>query len=132
MLIDFETILCYIAGVLITGGYPNSNTAELYLPSSSAMCTLPTLPAHSHRVGHTADDGLLCGGWETSDTCLQWSTDMGSWEAAVNLEIGRFYQISWTPAIGRGTFLMGGGYSTTLITPDGTQEPGFQLEHDAT
>ena len=124
----FEQILYHIAGVLITGGYPNVNTAELYLPSSGARCALPTLP--DSRWGHTSDDGLLCAGWDTSDSCLQW----GSWEAAVTLDVRRGYHVSWTPVGGPGTWLMGGAYSvrtTTLITPDGTQEPGFSLKYVA-
>ena len=98
------------------------------------MCSLPTIP--DSRAGHKADDGVLCGGWgDPSDSCLQWSPDTGSWKPAVTLDIGRFYHISWTPDDGRGTFLMGGGYSkrtTILITDDGAQAPGFTLEHDAT
>ena len=125
-----------IAGVLITGGAPNTTMAELYLPSSAASCTLPVLP--DGRVYHTADEGLVCGGFggeesSSSDSCLQWSPDTGSWEAAVTLDVKRMYHISWTSDT-RGTYLMGGGRgarTTTLITPDGTQEPGFPLKYDA-
>ena len=122
-------------GVLITGGYPNYNTAELYLPSSGTWCTLPSLP--DKRFGHTvSEDGLLCGGWSyhTGDSCLQWSPDTGSWEAAVTLDVKRTAHCSWTPANSSDIYLMGGFPSentTTLIKPDGTQEPGFSLEYDA-
>ena len=122
----------HIAVVLITGGGPTFNPAELYLPSSGAGCALPSLP--DRRWGHTLDDGLLCGGGPTSDSCLQWGPDTGSWEAAVTLDVGRWYHVSWTPVGGLGTFLMGGEYSsrtTTQIAPDGTQEPGFPLKYDA-
>ena len=47
--------------------------------------------------------------------------------------------MSWTPSSGIGTYLVGGyAYSnsakrtTTLIKPDGTQEPGFSLKYDDT
>ena len=50
--------------------------------------------------------------------------------------------VSWTPSSGIGTYLMGGEgqwdsgdsrRTTTLVTPDGTQEPGpgFTLKYDA-
>ena len=145
-LFAFEHILFCIAGVLITGGNPiaTSDTAELYLPSSAASCKLPKLPVEYNysRVLHSADDeGLLCGGLYTANTCLQWSPDTGSWEAAVTLDVWRADHISWTPANGRGTYLIGGiseaipypvgERTTTLITPDGTQKPGFPLKYDA-
>ena len=41
--------------------------------------------------------------------------------------------MSWTPSSGSGTYLIGGRDSkrtTTLIKPDGTQEPGFPLKYD--
>ena len=97
----FEHILYYIAGVLITGGFPTGNTADLYLPSSGAGCALPTLPAS--RWGHTLDDGLLCGGQDTSDSCVQWGPDTGSWEAAATLDVAREGHVSWTPVGGPGT-----------------------------
>ena len=128
----FEHILYFIAGVLITGGESTGNTAELYLPSSATSCTLPGLP--DSRRYHSADGDLLCGGSDTPawDSCLQWSPDTGSWEAAVTLDVRREDHSSWTST--RGTFLMGGVPSertTTLIKPDGTQEPGFPLKYDA-
>ena len=131
----------YIAGVLITGSYSAAgNTAELYLPSSGATCTLPSLP--DSRAWHSVTEGgLLCGGWYTGGwytqySCLQWSPDSGTWEEALTLDVIRVYHVSWTPENSSGTYLMGGGDSfeeststTTLITPDGSQEPGFMLKY---
>ena len=126
----------YIAGVLITGGDAAGNTAELYVPSSGASCTLPSLP--DHREEHTVSEGgLLCGGYDidTRDSCLMWSPDSGTWEEALTLDVRRYDHVSWTPSSGNnGTYLMGGAYSertTTLINNDGSQEPGFPLEYDA-
>ena len=123
--------------VLITGssiGYSPCNTAELYLPSTNVSCLLPQLPLD--RAWHTVENsGLLCGGYETRD-CLKWSPDTGSWEEELlYLDIGRYQHVSWTPGNGVGTYLMGGYESemektTTLIKPDGTQEPGFSLQYD--
>ena len=120
--------------VLITGSWNSpSNTAELYQPASGVSCALPQLP--DNRRYHTVESsGLLCGGWETSDTCLQWSPDTGTWEdLQLTLDVWRRYHVSWTPGTEVGTYLMGGVDSertTTLIKPDGSQEPGFDLKYD--
>ena len=120
--------------VLITGGSSSPrDTAELYLPSTGVSCALPQLP--NERFYHTVDSkGLLCGGGATStrNTCLQWSPDNGTWEDQLTLSISRSDHVSWTPGPDIGTYLMGGAYSgltTTLIKPDGNQEPGFVLKH---
>ena len=119
--------------VLITGNTNSPrDTAELYVPSSGVSCTLPQLPDSRYR--HTVDSkGLLCGGWSTSGTCLQWSPDTGTWDLQLTLDVKRSDHVSWTPGTEVGTYLMGGGYSqrtTTLIKPDGSQEPGFDLKYD--
>ena len=77
----------------------------------------------------------MCGGYDTSDSCVQWSSVNGTWEKYLTLNVTRYYHVSWTPDPDIGTFLMGGGTfeamnSTTLIKPDGSQEPGFNLEHN--
>ena len=123
-----------IAGVLITGGFGTSDTAELYVPLSGASCTLPSLP--DIRAYHTVSEGgLICGGDATQDSCIMWSPDSGTWEEALILDVSRWGHVSWTPSSGNnGTYLMGGAYSertTTLINNDGSQEPGFPLEYDA-
>ena len=89
------------------------------------------------RALHTVSEGgLLCAGLWTEDTCLQWTPATGAWEMALNLDVGRHFHVSWTPENSSGTYLMGGGPSfeesmitTTLITPDGSQEPGFMLKY---
>ena len=121
-------------GVLITGGNSALNTAELYVPSRGASCNLPSLP--DLRVAHTVTKGgLICGGLNTPNSCLQWSPDTGTWEEALTLDVGRHSHVSWTPSSGNtGTYLMGGAYSqktTTLVNNDGSQMPGFPLKYDA-
>ena len=118
--------------VLITGGFSSgrpTNTAELYVPSSGLSCSLPHLPLT--RVGHSMEStGLICGD-SYRNNCLQWKT--GTWEEALKLDVVRQDHMSWTPNSGSGTYLMGGDYSqntTTLITPDKTQEPGFPLKYN--
>ena len=83
------------------------------------------------------DNHILCGGGNTDDTCLQWSPDTGTWEELLTLDIRRYDHVSWTPASGTGTYLIGGDGSnettrmtTTLVTPEGGQETGFPLEYD--
>ncbi len=122
--------------MLITGGDGSDagDTAELYLPSSGLSCSLPRLP--DGRAYHTDSSRLLCGGYDTPDTCIQWSPDTGTWEEYLSLDVRRGYHVSWTPGTGVGTYLMGGAYdegrrTTTLIRPDGTQEPGFPLKYVA-
>ena len=116
--------------VLITGGHESGdNTAELYLPSSGLSCSLASLP-DTRSLHSVESSGLLCGGENTEDTvldtCLQWRS--GTWEESLKLDNGRYGHVSWSPSSGSGTYLMGGYYTertTTLIKPDGTQEPGF-------
>lgn len=117
--------------VLITGsGNSAGNTTELYQPSSGVSCSVGTLPMS--RSLHTLESsGLMCGGYGAENSCLHWSPDTGIWEETLSLDVGRYLHVSWTP--GTDTFLMGGYTSnrtTTLIKPDGTQEPGFDLKYD--
>ena len=110
------------------------NTAELFLPSDGTSCTLPSLP--ETREDHTVDNHILCGGYDTSYSCLQWSPDTGTWEELLSLEVERDRHVSWTPASGIGTYLIGGRRSdaeitTTLITSEGGQQTGFPLVYRA-
>ena len=87
------------------------------------------------RNDHTLEDsGLMCGGYDTSDSCVQWSSVNGTWEEYLTLDVGRSYHVSWTPDTDIGTYLMGGVTSeakntTTLIKPDSSQEPSFSLKY---
>ena len=115
---------------------------ELYLPSSDVSCSLPDLPYETNYCelgldGHTVESsGLLCGGYpiEFHYSCLQWNKVTGTWNN-LTLDIERYGHVSWSPDTDIGTYLIGGiaqesKRTTTLIKPDGTQEPGFQLEYD--
>ena len=89
------------AGVLITGGGGTEYQAELYVPSTGESCTLPLLP--DWRLDHTVSkDGLLCGGDNalTVDVCIMWSSDSGTWEEALILDVWREAHVSWTPFSG--------------------------------
>ena len=79
------------------------------------------------------DNHLLCGGSGASNTCLQWNPDTGIWELLLTLDVDRVGHVSWTPASGTGTYLIGGtgsGMTTTLITSEGGQETGFPLKYN--
>ena len=114
--------------VLITRG----PIAELYHPSSGTSCMLPT--REDDRYYHTLNSGLMCGGYFTGASCVQWSSVNGTWEEYLTMNISRYGHVSWTPDPDMGTYLMGGGTSearttTTLINPDGSQELGFSLKY---
>ena len=137
----------FIDGVLISGSsdgcqyvkptqlcnITSQYTAELYVPSSGVLCSLPQLP--DKRNSHTMESsGLLCGGLYTKDSCVQWSPANGTWNKLLTMDDERYSHVSWTPSTGNGTYLIGGIYSrtrktTTLIRPDGTQDPGFPLKY---
>ena len=123
--------------ILIVAGLGNDhgvsmNTAELFVPSSGLSCELPSL-SDKNRQGHTVESsGLLCGGF-LDVNCLLWRPDTGTWEDYLQLDVERYLHVSWTPGTDVGNYLMGGSESnrsTTLVTPEGTQEPGFQLKYD--
>ena len=94
---------------------------------------LPT--REDNRGYHTLEDsGLMCGGQYTSSICVQWSTDNGTWEEYLTLNIRRKHHVSWTPDSDIGTYLMGGyakksRKTTTLINPEGSQKLGFSLKY---
>ena len=107
---------------------------ELFLPSTGKSCSIPGELPYSKSF-HTLDNDLLCGGGSPSSlvSCLQWSPETGTWKELPTLDVSRGGHVSWTPDLGIGTYLIGGTYSkstTTLIKPDGTQEPGFQLKYE--
>jgi len=124
--------------VLITGGHNTGvgGTVELFLPTSNVSCRMPQLPdsREFHTMDHQ-DTHLLCGGSGTGQSCLEWSSAQGLWSESHTLGVTRAFHVSWTPGADIGTFLMGGvtgdsQASSTLLKPDGSQEPGFPLRYD--
>ena len=108
-----------LVSVLIAGG-SNSNTSELFLPSTGTSCTLPAFP--EARYYHTLDNNILCGGYltETRTSCIQLSPDDGTWKQLLTLDLERRAHLSWTPESGIGTYLMGGHiihYTRLIPTP---------------
>ena len=136
---------------MITGGKSfeslgGLNSTELYIPSSKSSCRLPDL--QYGRESHTQNNLLLCGGsfigedFQVEESvatgCLKWNSVNSSWEEVVSFDGQRMTHVSWSPAPDIGIFLMGGlgedgSYlnTTTLVKPDGSNEPGFLLKYFA-
>ena len=121
--------------MLITGGHNSEgelNSVEMYLPSSAGLsCRLPQIM--NRRNVHSQESDIICGG--SINTCNRWNSDTGLWEDLLTLEIERMGHVSWAPDLELGIYLIGGygdasKRSTTLIKPDWTQEPGFNLIYD--
>ena len=133
--------------VLITGGDNSdaTHTSEIYDPASESSCSLPQLP--DKRFAHTQvisahsnwnvnlylyidnqDGSLTCGGSQSADSCLMWSS--GSWTKSHSLSLARRSHISFPTS--QGTFLLGGytnPLTSDLVKEDGTVEPGFGLKY---
>ena len=129
--------------VLITGGRSEKDvnatmhSAEIFFPNSpNKPCILPELPAPYLR--HTQDGGMLCGGFETGNTCHQWNSKEGKFPEKPIHEFkpGRHHLVSWIPVSERGTFLIGGGSEgardTSIIVKQGTflGTGGFDLRSE--
>ena len=124
------TLVLFTTAVLITGGF---ESAEIYLPNGDSACVLPDLPDYSSRQGHTQDGLLLCGGYYTTRSCRRWNTDTGAWDLVTeSLTEKRWDHISWTPADGSVTYLMG-GYSSDntsdVIDNDGSVRASFPMRN---
>ena len=126
----------FTPAVLITGGWAGLISAEIYHPDRDSACVLPDLP--DVRFGHTQDGSLLCGGsYLAGDprSCRRWNPDTGSWDLVTeSLTVERVYHISWTPADGSVTFLMGGDegfedYTSEVIGSDNNVSTSFPLQH---
>ena len=82
------------------------------------------------------DNKIMCGGdyWKDGEThCVRWSPDTGTWgwETLLTLNVWRWGHVSWP--LDFGIYLMGGrfyGYTTTMVSWNGTQSPGFFLKYD--
>ena len=108
--------------VLITGG----KSVEMYHPDRDSPCVLPDLPDLRHS--HSQDGSLVCGGYETEAerSCRRWNPESGAWDLVTDaLTEDRWGHISWTPANGSVTYLIGGGFSS-----DGTTETSEIVNQD--
>ena len=112
----------------MTGGQNTAPTGsvEVYLPSSSRLCLLPSLARPV--VEHSQEGGLLCGGSGDSGACYQ--LEGGSWSRTIGLTGTRRAHSSWARRDG-GVMLMGGvsTATSTEILRRGVSTPGFTLKY---
>ena len=89
--------------------------------------------------GRTFDPPLVCGGKRrfknetTASSCFKFNFGTGSWTKSHSLRNTRSHHISWTPASGEGTYLMGGENNkrtSEIVKIDGSSKKGFDLKHD--
>ena len=122
----------FTPAVLITGGIGTWQSAKIYHPDRDFVCVLPDLP--DEREGHTQDGSLLCGGWRTFRSCRRWNPDTGAWDLVTeSLTENRTERISWTPADGSVTYLLGGARSkntSEVIDYYNDARASFPLQHD--
>ena len=80
----------------------------------------------NYRYLHSMSGDMLCGGWYTTDSCLQYKS--GSWtQFSWKLQHPRSYHTSWRSKSGK-VFLIGGSKDlhTEKVTPNGSSL-GFKL-----
>ena len=137
-----------ISAVLITGGYysviggiEEEQSAEIYHPDRDSPCVITNIP--ESRWQHTQDDTLMCGGGDgsyttTPRTCRKWNADTGDWDLVTeSLTEGRAGHISWRPAEGAVTYIMGGwsrsGTTSEILQHDNNRVSiSFTLQHNTT
>ena len=126
--------------MLISGGYvghgDGQQSVEIYHPDKQSSCKIPDLP--ESRFVHTQDGGMLCGGLKSGNeaperSCRRWNPDTGAWDLEIeSLTKERFNHISWTPADGTVTYLIGGSWSSLTseaIDKDYVVTSSFPLQH---
>ena len=118
--------------VLISGGPSRHDgtyySAEIYHPDRDSACVLPDLPVPYYS--HTQDGSLLCGNGKKY--CHRWNTVTGVWDWVIGPLIEkRLEHVSWTPADGSGTYLMGGAFSadtSEVISQDNSVNASLPLK----
>ena len=121
----------FIPAVLITGGWGEGQSAEIYHPDRDTLCVLPDLP--EGRYYHTQDGALLCGGGDRwrERSCDRWNADTGAWDLVTeSLTRGREYHTSWTPVDGSVTYLMGERRTSDAIQKNNSVTSSFPLRYN--
>ena len=132
-----------ISAVLITGGdsYGARQSAEIYHPNRGSPCIITNIP--DERKRHSLDGLLMCGGiyfyYGQRKTCRRWTPDTGAWDLVTKTLTGeRSGHISWTPADGSVTYLIGGydeyhaADTSDILQHDNNKvstSPSFPLKH---
>ena len=120
-------IVMFTSAVVITGGNGEAwsqQSAEIYHLGRDSPCVLPDLP--DDRTFHTQDGSLMCGGLNTKRSCRRWNNGKGTWDLVTeSLTEDRVNHISWTPADGSVTYLMGGWLSPGTSEAIDQENNGF-------
>ena len=107
------------------------NDTELFNPSTSTHCRLPSLPYNIEE--HTQDGLLQCGGRGSplSKSCHKLVD--GTWTLSHNLSEWRVDHSSWQRDGGKEIYLMGGYYgantSEVVSNSSAVSTPGFSLKY---
>jgi len=112
-------------GILISGG-DGTGTVEVY--SLNNHCVLPSLPVE--MADHTSDEGTLCGGDYSRNTCITFSS--GKWVTSHALAQARSLHTSWNNKEEGKIILLGGYYSRTSETiteGENNGVPGFPMKY---
>ena len=119
--------------MLITGGRGAGKSVDIYHTNRGSSFILPDIP--DEGFGHTQDGSLMCGGSEEGRrSCRRWNPNTGAWDLVTeSLTVDRVFHISWTPADGSVTYLMGGlgsaGKTSEIIDKDYGVRSSFLLKH---
>jgi len=111
--------------ILVVAGDYYDISVEALNSNGTRLCDMPDLP--DKRFVHSISGDMLCGGWYTLDSCLQYKS--GSWiQYPWKLLYPRAHHLSWRSPSGK-VFLFGGWFKqniTEYVTPSGSSE-GFPL-----
>ena len=84
LLISISVMHIYYSALIISGNGAigrDSQSVELYVPSTGLHCQLPDLP--DRREDHSMEGMVICGGLQTETSCLTLTS--AGWETTTDL-----------------------------------------------
>ena len=152
------TLLCFVSGVLIAGGWDGStrvSSAEVFNPSTGTTCSVGDLP--TSRTGLSLCHEMACGGWPSfrwiyfilkkvkliintnqyprRRSCVKFEADGTFTPLSVTLVEERENHLCWSLPSGE-VLLLGGDKSPTTterISSDGSSSSAdFTLQNETT
>ena len=114
-----KDVNCLDAGILTVGGYPASNTTEIFNPKTGRSCKIGDLPVATYQL--TLCGNLACGGRDSRKSCSRFD-GAGTFTAlSVTLKGKRWGHLCWQLQSGE-VLLLGGHHSpstTERLSADG-------------
>ena len=111
---------------MITGGWEEKTTTEVYFPSTNKGCSvsnfdLPvSIAIHTHTMNSFENEVLLCGGGDAQNYCLEFSPSSPEvWTRYANLTEARYEHTSWVSSAG---LVLIGGYAPYSAKAETTAE----------